>query len=242
MFTNIYLNRLRNGEFMQFHKQTLAFVQEANPEKLAVLAQYDALDKEWKELENLFKKDVGSSLTKKIEESDLHRDNMIIGIRTIFQANTYHFEPKIAAAATMLLHSVDKYGSSLARKNYQEESAIISGLLKDWQEDEEAIQALQKVGASKWKEELQKANESFELLYRQRTVDLTNLPEGSFASLKAPVIEAYNALTAHLVAHATLASDKAPYNTLIDLLNTHIKQYQDLINKRKKGASEPVGV
>ncbi|MGL1887090.1 MAG: hypothetical protein OCD76_11310 [Reichenbachiella sp.] len=59
MFTSIHFPTLRNGEFMQFHKQLLAFVLESDPTKLQILEQYEALRTEWGAFENIFKKDIG---------------------------------------------------------------------------------------------------------------------------------------------------------------------------------------
>ncbi len=240
MFTSIHFPALRNGEFMQFYKQLLAFVLESDPTKLQVLAQYEALRTEWAALENLFKKDIGSDLTEEIESTDLRRDNSIVGLRSLFHSYTYHYDTKKVDSAQLLLDSIDKYGSGIARKNYQEESAIVSGILKDWEADAAAKAALKKLGAVEWQAELQKANETFELLYRQRTADLVGMPDLSFSTLRAPVIGAYRILITHLTAHATLASDQQPYEQLVRLLNKHIDQYQNLINQRTKSKVEEV--
>ncbi|MGL1888201.1 MAG: DUF6261 family protein [Reichenbachiella sp.] len=234
MINNIYLKQLRNGEFNQFFKQILAFVKAANPSELGLQDQYDALEKEWELLENLFKKESGSDVTEKIQDMDLHRDQMISGLKSLFEAYTYHYDEKLASAGKLLLASVEKYGNRITKQNYQEESSILSGIIKNWNQDEVALSALASVQAMEWKEELQKANLQFDELYRLRTVDLSETPDASFTSLKEPVIAAYAQLISHLSAHATLSADKAPYESLIGVLNQHIEQFQTLINQRKK--------
>lgn len=232
MFTKIYLTRLRNGEFIQFHKQTLAFVFSANPEQLGISDQYKALEKEWKELKQLFKKQKGSELTEEIELADALRDRLTIGSRTFFESFTYFNDPAKAEAGALLLSSMDKYGTGIARMNYQEESAVISSIINDWETDRDIKQALKLLKADEWREELKKSNEDFDILYRKRTEDFAEIPDETASALKKPVIEAYKALLSHITAHATLAEDKSPYERLIDLLNSHIDQYNQLLKSR----------
>jgi hypothetical protein len=237
MIDKFNMKRLRNGEFIQFHKQTLAFVFDAGSLQLGINNQYNSLKEKWTSMQQLFEKQTGSDLTSEIELADLQRDKLVIGTRTYFESFTYHINPVKVAAGTLLLNSMDKYGTGISRKNYQEESAIISSIIKDWESNQHLAEAIDLLLAGEWMDALKEANEQFDTLYRRRTEDLITIPEESVTSMKTPVAEVYEKLTTHLVAHATLAQDPAPYTKLIDLLNQHIHQYRQLLLNRDHSGS-----
>ena len=232
MLNTILYRKLRIGEFIQFMKQLLAFCKESNPKLLGVSKQIYELERNWKELEQLFKKEVGSDLTTVLEAQDERRDKAISGLRLFFESLTYHFDESKRDAGQKLVNVIDKYGKGIARKNYQEESAILSGILKDWDRDQEHSQAISILGVADWKAELNAANNAFDKVYRQRTGDLISIPEASATELREPVMGAYRELIKHLSAHATLAEDPKPYENLTALLNEHIDQYNQLVRNR----------
>ena len=142
MLNTILYRKLRIGEFIQFMKQFLAFCNESNPKLLGVSKQINELERSWKELEQLFKKVAGSDLTIVLEAQDERRDKAISGLRLFFESLTYHFDASKRDTGQKLLNVIDKYGRGISRKNYQEESAILSGILKDWDRDQELSQAI----------------------------------------------------------------------------------------------------
>ena len=232
MLNTIFYRKLRIGEFIQFMKQLLAFCKESNPKLLGVSKQVYELERNWKELEQLFKKEVGSDLTTLLEAQDERRDKAISGLRLFFESLTYHFNASKRDAGQKLLNVIDKYGKGIARKNYQEESAILSGIVKDWDKNQELIQAISILGVADWKAELHAANNAFDKVYRQRTGDLISIPEASATELREPVMKAYRELIKHLSAHATLAENPKSYEDLSALLNAHIEQYNQLVRNR----------
>ena len=232
MLNTILYRKLRIGEFIQFMKQLLAFCKESNPKLLGVSKQVSELERNWKELEQLFKKVTGSDLTTVLEAQDERRDKAISGLRLFFESLTYHFNASKRDAGQKLLNVIDKYGRGISRKNYQEESAILSGIIKDWDRDEKLSQAISMLGVADWKDELHAANNAFDKTYRQRTGDLISIPEASATELREPVMKAYRELNRHLSAHAILVEDPKPYEDLAALLNGHIDQYNQLVRNR----------
>lgn len=232
MLRTILYQKLRIAEFIQFIKQLLSFCLESNPERLGVDKQYKELENHWKELEQLFNLDAGSDFTAILQEKDEQRDKAISGLRLFFESFTYHFNLTKRKAGQKLLDVIDKYGKGIARKNYQEESAILSGILKDWNQNPEHMKAIGLLNVEDWKNELQAANDAFDEVYRQRTNDMINIPQASATELREPVMKAYRALAKHLSAHATLAEDAKPYENLVALLNKHIEQYNHMVLNR----------
>ena len=86
MLNTIFYRKLRIGEFIQFIKQLLAFYKESNPKLLGVSKQVSELERNWKELEQLFKKVAGSDLTTLLEAQDERRDKAISGLRFSLRA------------------------------------------------------------------------------------------------------------------------------------------------------------
>lgn len=232
MLKTIYYRKLRIGEFIQFIKQLLKFCQEKNPELLGVDKQVKTLEQRWNELEQLFKKDAGSELTITLEKQDERRDKAISGLRLFFESITYHFDTVKRKAGQMLLNVIEKYGKGIAKKGYQEESAILSGIVKDWDNDPANMEALRLLNVEDWKNELQGANDSFDEVYRQRTSELTNIPEASATELREPVMDAFREFAKHLSAHATLTEDAKAHEDLAALLNKHIEQYNQIVRRR----------
>lgn len=238
MIRKFKMKNLRNSEFLQFHSQNLAHVLNAGPEQLGLNDEYNALEQVCRSMENVYGKQKGSALTKKLKEADRRRDRLVIGSRKYFESFTYHDDPAKVAAGKSLVKCMDRYGKNIARMNYFEESAIITRMTEEWEEDQTLGEAIDLLNGGEWKDALKEANEHFDELYLQRINDYTNTPKESVISLKDPVAKAYEELVNHLEAHTTLAKDKTPYNDLIKVLNRNIKTFELLLKKRSNSETE----
>lgn len=139
-------------------------------------------------------------------------------------------------AARRIALVVDKYGSGVARLRYQQETGEIRSLVADLREDAAASAAMTALGVTDWLGEMDSANLAFDAAYVQRSQEMAGEPSQLLA-LRATALEKWQALAAHLTAHATLEPDPALAQTIAEL-NRLIQDYNDAATRRS-GEEEP---
>ena len=91
MTNKISVNRLRNGEFLQFHNNVISIITDNNPDALLVTAQFNPLKIATAEAEALFNKERGSSFTEELTLLDERRDKATNGIFFLFRSTSKPF-------------------------------------------------------------------------------------------------------------------------------------------------------
>jgi len=235
MITNIDLTRMRNDEFIQFMVNVAEIANLQDTTALLIKSQTDALQLQAQALDEVFKKQQGSDTTAQIKELDKKRDFAIIGIRSLLEAYSYHYDNEIREGALVLKESLAKYGDRIYDLNYQAETTTIRNLVEEWKTTPHLAAALSKMTASAWVDHLDTTNTEFNTTYLERNTELSEATKVSVTSLREGVVEDYRALTAHITAHATLNPAEG-YTKLINQLNTLIDQYKALLDSRTKRA------
>lgn len=235
MINGLTLNNLRNSEFAQFMTDTLELVKRNDPVALQVEATYNALLAENEVLTNLLKPEKGSPLTAQLEAADDRRDAAVTGINLVVSGFTTHPDPAISSQALTLQRHLALFGSgSLARENYQSETAGINSLVADWTNKPELAAAITALNLDGWKAELAEANKAFNDLYLSRTEsDSTANPVGVRAQRQrmAPL---YYELRDLIVSYHTITKGAAPYGHVVNLLNALIERYNTLLSNRRR--------
>lgn len=157
MINKINIPQLRNNEFLQFFNDINNRCSRFNLSELKLDEVVENLNNTTKVLEQAYNKDNSSQVTEKLTISDGLRDNDLVGIRTICEGYSYSRNTEIAQAAKLVLHSIDRHGSSLQRLNYQAETTVIDAIVKSWEQETELTQALNKLSLNVWANELKKA-------------------------------------------------------------------------------------
>ena len=234
MIDSIDLHQLRNDEHLQFNKDVAELTFQNNPSALYIDAQYNALAVKNAELDALYKKQSGFEITNEIIAIDDRRDNAITGVSYVIEGFQYHFEPDVRKAAQRLGANLKLYGSGIARQNLQAETNILSSIVNDWEDKPELNEALITLGLTHWKDEIKAANDLFGKKYLERTVEMSQVTKETLVAKREETNQVYYKLRDHITAHATLTPSNAAYPKLIDQINTLIKQYNLLLEKRKK--------
>jgi hypothetical protein len=233
MISSIDLSKLRNAEYIQFINGFLAIILANNPTALLVQAPYNQLQSQLSGLEIIFVTEQGSALTEEITALDARRDRAVTGIALMINAFTYHFNSDTAKQAETLKKLLEKYGSGIARENYQAETAIIDSLLADLDSKTEMADALNALQMTNWAKEMQLANTAFNTAYLQRTQQLGAASKETLQAKRAETNNAYYKLRNFINSYYTINEGAAPYGKTSNELNALINQYNIMMAGRQ---------
>lgn len=185
----------------------------------------------FKNVSDLYGSEKGSPLSKDIELADVRRDQCIIGIKGVAENYQRHFDPAFAAAANILLRTINQYGSNIATQNYPIESLSLNQLCNELEATGEVNEALVKLGLKDWATEMRTANTVFSSIFQQRTKETSQQPTGSLKELRLAAKADYENLIDMLDA-LKLVSPSSSLTGLIKELNTVIGKYNELLASR----------
>ncbi|WP_417800115.1 DUF6261 family protein [Tenacibaculum sp.] len=232
---NPYLNQYRNGEYLQYMKDILQLVNLQDIDALALTNPTNELTTLVNRIDSLYQQVQGNSLTQEIIALDTRRDKAITGIKTLVSAYVNHFNEATVNAANALLTTINTYGTDIARKSYQEQTAILDSIRKDFETESELIQAISLLKITPWLTELKDANTEFSTKYIEHIGEPATTPENNIEELRIETTLAYRKLVLHIEAHATLSGNKR-YPALINEINLLTKQYNLAVNTRSKSS------
>jgi Family of unknown function (DUF6261) len=232
MITGIKLLLLRNSEYLQFIKDFLAIVQRNEPAVLMVELQYTKLLQLTSELEVLFSKEKGSSITKQVAGQDERRDNALLGITGIANTYAWHFDPNMVKHAGNLSRQLDLYDNRIDKENYQAESAIIDNFVNDLKTKPELVAAINALHIKDWCDELEAANIAFNDAWLKRTKEKANKNKTTIVAQRREMNTAYYELRDLVDSYFTVNEGAEPYNKVTDEMNVLIKQYTEMMGSR----------
>jgi len=232
MITAIDLIKLRNAEYIQFIKGFLAIILSNGPAALNVQLQYDAVAAMLATLEAIFITEQGSAITADVSTLDTRRDRAITGFTMSINALTYHFNPNTAKHAEDLKKLLEKYGSGIARENYQAETAIIDNLVADLNNKPEMAAAINSLQLADWMKEMDAANKAFDAAYMQRTQQVGAASKDTLFAKRLETNNAYYKLRDFIDSYFTINEGAAPYGKTTNELNAHIDQYNTMMAGR----------
>ena len=238
MINAIDLAKLRNGEFLQFGTNFSGMVEANNPKGLNVEPQHLVFKTKIDEMGELFNMERASPITQELILLDERRDRAINGLTTTISGYCSHFVAETQQAATLLANDLQLFGAGVSRQNLPSETALINGIVKDWETKPELTAALATLGLTNWKEELKTANQLFDQKYLARTKEYSAANPDTLKSKRDETLIAYYELRKYLEAYATI-QNTPEYKKVISELNALIDQYNALINGRMKEAVTP---
>lgn len=234
MIKGLGIRNLRNSEFAQFMTDALELVKRNDPAALLVQDAYDALKAENDQLATLLKPATGSALTEQVEAADDRRDAAVSAINQMVNAATLHYDATLRAHAHTLQRHLDLFGgASLARENYQSETAGINALLADLTNKPELAAAVAALNLTGWKDELAIANKAFNDLYLNRTEEAGAVSVAKVRDLRTAMTPLYYQLRDLLASYHTIQRGAEPYGTVVKQLNALIEQYSALLAARR---------
>lgn len=238
MFPSLKIRSLRNAEFLQFFSQLQTILQKAFEGTNAPTSFFrlvTALDDLLLEMNPLFGNDNFAALSNEIADLDAERDGYLTGITRLCEAFLYHPAAEKRKAAELLHHHLSLYGTltELTHQGLAAETASISKLLSQRQNDEAVATAYQLIGAGDWLDALAAANTAFETKYMQRiqAQAAAALPY----TLEAKRVETgvvYKQLLEKISSFYTTTEGEEPWLGLVGIINVHIEKYSTLLAQR----------
>lgn len=231
MIYSIEMRKLRNAEFIQFVNAIADIIQSNDPVVLLITIQLLAFKAKVTNLSGLFKNEKSNPLTEDVQLLDVRRDSAVTGITSVVDGYTNYFQPEKAAAARLLSNSLKLYGP-IARQNYVAETALITEMMNDWENNPELMAALTLLDLVDWKDELKTANNSFNEKWLERNREYAAVSPETLLQRREETIDAYNELKKFLVAYAIINSTTPVFQKTINELNSAIKQYNTILEER----------
>ena len=239
MLQTIKLMKLRIKEFTQFFMDLITIIDRYGGEKLKVATQVKPVAENTKKLKEISDEERGSEISDELKQIDDNRDEDIIGIRTVVEGYTHHYDEKIKEAAELLLKSIDHFGPSIAKQNYPTETASLSGISKKFTTDKKCIEALSVIHLNDWFLKMDKENKFFNERYIDRTDENSKKLDEKAKELRKTVTEDYYTLRNHLNAYATI--EEEAYSPVIKQINDLIVQYNDMVARRQGNKGDEEG-
>lgn len=236
MINSVNFKSFRNSESVQFFNDIVTLCTESNPKALNIEAQLNTLNESVNSLNSNFATDRSSEITNDLISLDQRRDKAITCLRMLTEGYTNHFDSAKSESAKQLLQTIDKYGSSISRMNYQAETSTLDNLGDELQNDAAVANLVSQLDLSDLVSEMIEANNAFNTRYLDRVKEEAEGNEVAIGEVIKKSIANFRLLTAHIEAHSTLnPSDEL--NTLADRINELIERY-NLTVQRKHADNE----
>lgn len=228
MILRIPTQKLRTGELLQMMCDVVSICDKKQPAQLLIDPQVEQLRTATNTLDGLYKQDQGSEYSSKILELDLRRDKCINGIRQTAIGLAYHFDAPTADAAALILASIDKYGSGIAKTNYQAETSTLNSIVDSWTKEPKLVAALELLNLKTWAAELKASNDAFNQVYLSRVEEAAQKPSIATVDARKEVVTSYQQLVKHIEARATIDNGSL-YNGIVAELNALVDKYSKML-------------
>jgi hypothetical protein len=239
MFSSINLTYLRHNEFIQFITNLAGIINGNDLEALKLKPESDDLIALLATITALYKPNLGSQITKLLEGDDERRDRAFVGIQTLIEAYTNHYDEATKESALALTLSLKKFGTRITKQNYQAETATITAITEEWKREQNLIASLSKLSLDEWVGELVAANTQFDTHYMDRVKEDAAAPDVKLIALRKEAIQSYRRLTNRIQAFATIG-EVPVYAAIINECNSLIEKYNSVVNARSKKEDEEV--
>lgn len=228
--TNPRFSHYTQSECIQYLLDAAELCKRQNNESLATPLQ--ELVQGNSKLVQAFKKDKKSNITKLLMQYDQRRDDAVVCLRLTACAYGYHYDAEKRAAAGIVLRTIDKYGKSLHKLNYQSETSVLSNLFNDFTTESVAA-ALATIQMTDVAEEMNTCNSLFNDTYLARVEESAAQSQVATGQLIKETIAHYRHLVAYIEAHHII-NPEGGYDVLLNQINELAAKYNSLTN-----SSEP---
>ena len=224
MLKTPHFNRYRNSQHIQFIQAVINVCEKYNPDTLHVKAPFDAFKSHYETMKSVFVTAQGSTITEGLENQDIIRDELYMGLKYAIFAYTKHYNEEKISAATALTAHIKKYGSGIPNLEYNAETAVLKDLISGIETDAELTAHTVLLGIDDWFAQLKASNDEFNRLYELRTEKESQKTKLKLKALRDESVKLYRTLAEYL--HAASIMHPAPvFEQAEDELNKYIEQY-----------------
>ncbi len=223
MLQKPYFYRFRNSQHINFNQALIDIIEKYNPVILFVKDVFDAFKEHYLSMKTVFVPEQGSSITPEIENKDIERDSLYIGLKNVILAYNRHFNPDKLLAAKELTAHLKKYGKGIPDLEYNAETAVLQDLIEGIEEDADLTAHTVTIGVNDWFAELKAVNDAFNQLYELRIEKESKKTKLKLTDLREESVKLYRTLADHF--HAASIMHPAPVFTEAE------NEINEMINK-----------
>lgn len=216
------LASLRLMAFAQVMKNVQSFlVKEENLQEKGLEEIKKEFDTAFSTLESTLNISKKSEQTQSILELDTQRDNLLNNFIAHCKIYLKHPEKNKAEAAKRAVIKIEAYGKNISKRAYRDETAIIRNLIDDFQK-EALSKDITLIGAKEWLDLLAPANEKFDELHSNRTMEQSEREVGQTKEARSQMQEKFDRLCKAVTAMAFVKGEEN-YKTLAAAINEEVK-------------------
>ena len=237
MITTPLLEKYRNGDFVQFMNNVLDIVTTDRATALQVAPQRASLLETVERLNTVWQPSVGSELTPQIAALDDQRDKVFTALKlTVDNWALNHYEEDKRNAAYLISDSIAAHGDRIVNMRYQQETATLSAIIHDLENQFAGQVALLEL--THWVVKLKELNKNFNDLYVARAQALSTEQIGLVAELRIEVTAVFRKLKELFEARMAIAEVEGATN-LVEFQkvrnewSTLTEQYNDAVTRFK---------
>ena len=224
LIDNLNLHALRNNEHYQFMTDVENLIKDATTEILGITTQHSAFANALNALDSSLRVEKGSSKSAKVHELDKLRDKTWRAIKKRVDATTDSPVEEEVSSAKMVRRVISLYGN-IRKMSYNEESAAISNLVDDLQNETNATH-VEQIGITAWVTFLKEQNQAFQEVFDQRNTELAKRQNGDVRSARLVIDPLYKQMIDRINATITLDMAAEGVESFVNQLNEKIKYYQ----------------
>jgi hypothetical protein len=227
----IYFSRLRNEAHYQF-LLLLRKLFAAHSDVEAIVAPLrsnfdDLLSTEGKLVDAVR----GSKFTEKLKLADERVDKAITGINNTIEAGLHHYDLQVEDAAKVLAIRMKAFRGEIEKKAYEEESAAVKILVKDFLlVYTEQVTLLNLTG---WVTEVGAAQKAFEELFIERNAELAARTDQTLVEVRHEIETVYRGMI-DLISASILINGSSEVETFVEQLNRQVAYFNEHAHHQKK--------
>jgi len=218
----IRLRDMRNDAHFQFMTEFRDLMVRCGAQNLKIAPQFN----EWlvlygREDESL-KRIVKSAITQQIHAADKARDDIFSALSGLNDVYLKHYDADIAAASKRLKVIFETYGN-IAKKPINDQTSAINNILQDLRSPK-YIGDSRLSGLVPWMDELEKRNNTFEILVKERFDEAASKSGIVLRDARHSVDDSYRKIC-EIINVFIILEGAAAYDTFVKTLNVIIQKY-----------------
>ena len=230
MITSTNLTMLRNLEHFQVMSNVLIYLKNENLEALKLADFSKVFEEKLKTYDDVLVLERGNILSAKLSDADKKRDNALRSLLNIIKSYTVYPDTEKADAALKLQSVIEKYGKSIDRLPYLEESGVLVNLLGDLETTgNKALITL--LHLDEWLTILKSAAAEFDRLFINRETDNSTKLSGQVKQTRQAMQELFQNL-ATLINAYTIVYGAENYTNLCSKINEAVTYARDQVARR----------
>ncbi|MBK8370025.1 MAG: hypothetical protein IPL20_01355 [Saprospiraceae bacterium] len=218
----VSMKDFKTGESLEFANNVDRVFASADTKTLMLEDQWSAFKTAAADLENVFIDSTGTEMTRELRLLDTERLIVLAAMKLLLKSLVKGGKDDIAAMAARLLNNFLQHCKSISKMGYQNKTALIRSMLKDWTTLPALMEASKVVFLRNEVEDLTEKNTLFAEKFFENAI--SNKRNADIPLKKAKLKEAYDTLIDITVSFSKVAADKQPYLNIIEELNKVIER------------------